>query len=207
VKALRAAFLALTLLALAADAAAAEGEPVIVAFGDSLTAGYGVAREEAYPARLAERLRRQGYPHRVVDAGVSGDTSAGGLRRVEWALRLRPAVVIVELGANDALRGQELRTTRANLEAIVRRFRAAGARVLLVGMRIPPNYGVRYAGEFRDLYPAVARATGVPLMPFFLDGVAGDPRLNLPDGIHPTGEGYGIVVERLWPHLAPLLAR
>jgi acyl-CoA thioesterase-1 len=206
VRALRAALLIATLLGLAAFAAA-EGEPVIVAFGDSLTAGYGVAPEEAYPARLAERLRLEGYRYRVVDAGVSGDTSAGGLRRVEWALRLSPAVVIVALGANDALRGQDLRATRANLEAIVRRFRSAGARVLLVGMRIPPNYGARYAGEFRDLYRAVAQATGVPLMPFLLDGVAGDPRLNLPDGIHPTGEGYRIVVERLWPHLVPLLAR
>jgi acyl-CoA thioesterase-1 len=180
---------------------------VIVAFGDSLTAGYGVAPEQSYPALLAERLRREGYDYRVVNAGVSGDTTAGGLRRVDWALRLRPEIVILELGVNDALRGQSLASVRANLEQLVARFQAGGARVLVAGMRLPPNYGTRYAEDFHRLFGEVARARNAPYMPFFLDGVGAVPRLNLPDGIHPTAEGYAIVVDRLWPYLQPLLRR
>ena len=183
----------------------AQGERVIVAFGDSLTAGYGVAPEESYPALLGARLRAEGLPYRVVNAGVSGDTTAGGLRRVDWALKLRPEIALVELGANDALRGQDLETTRANLDAIVARFEAGGARVLLLGMRLPPNYGGRYAAAFERVYTDVARDRKVPLMPFFLDGVGAVGRLNQPDGIHPTAEGYRLIVERLWSHLKPLL--
>ena len=183
----------------------AQGERVIVAFGDSLTAGYGVAPEESYPALLGARLRAEGLPYRVVNAGVSGDTSAGGLRRVDWALKLKPEIALVELGANDALRGQDLETTRANLDAIVARFEAGGARVLLLGMRLPPNYGGRYAAAFEKVYTDVARDRKVPLMPFFLDGVGAVGRLNQPDGIHPTAEGYRLIVERLWSHLKPLL--
>ena len=142
----------------------------------------------------------------MVNAGVSGDTTAGGLRRVDWALRLRPAIVIVALGANDGLRGQPIGNIQANLDQLVRRFQAAGASVLLAGMRLPPNYG-SYAEQFARAYAQVARQTGAALMPFFLDGVGGDPRLNQLDGIHPTAEGYRRVVERLWPHLEPLLRR
>ena len=182
-------------------------EPVIVALGDSLTAGLGVAADEAYPALLEARLRREGFAYHVVNAGVSGDTSAGGLRRIDWALRLSPAVVIVALGANDGLRGQPPEALRDNLRRIVERARAAGARVLLAGMRVPPNYGDDYARAFAGVYPAVARATGVPLAPFLLDGVAGDPRLNQADGIHPTAEGQRRIAERLWPYLKPLLAK
>jgi acyl-CoA thioesterase-1 len=196
----------LVVLALAA-AAAAQGERVIVAFGDSLTAGYGVAPDEAYPARLAARLRAEGFPHRVVNAGVSGDTTAGGLRRVDWALRLRPEIVLLELGANDALRGHDLTRVRSNLEAMITRFEAGGAKVLLLGMRLPPNYGGRYAGEFARIYEDVARQRKLALMPFFLDGVGAVAALNQPDGIHPTAEGYRIIVDRLWPHLRPLLSR
>ncbi len=197
---------ALAVLALAASAAA-QGEPVIVAFGDSLTAGYGVAPEESYPALLAARLRAEGYPHRVVNAGVSGETTAGGLRRVDWALKLKPEIVLLELGANDALRGQDLRQVRANLDAIVTRFEAGGTRVLLLGMRLPPNYGARYGGAFEKVYEDVARQRKVAFMPFFLDGVGAVARLNQPDGIHPTAEGYRLIVDRLWPHLQPLLKR
>jgi acyl-CoA thioesterase-1 len=186
---------------------AAQDGRVIVAFGDSLTAGLGVPVDQTYPARLGERLKREGYDYRVVNAGVSGDTTAGGLRRVDWALRLKPEIVIVELGVNDALRGQKLTAVRANLEELVGRFQAAGARVLIAGMRLPPNYGDRYAEEFRRLYAEVARARNAPLMPFFLDGVGAVARLNQPDGIHPTAEGYAIIVERLWPHVVPLLRR
>ena len=192
-------------LALAAPALALER--VIVAFGDSLTAGLGVAPEDSYPARLQARLRSEGYAYRVVNAGASGDTTAGGLRRVDWALKSRPDIVIVALGANDAMRGQSLAAVGANLDAIVARFQKAGARVLVAGMEVPPNYGARYAAEFRRLYVDVARKRGTAFMPFLLDGVAGDPRFNQPDGIHPTAEGYRVVVKHLWPVLQPLLAR
>src|SRR5262245_5873246 len=201
----RALLTALALLALAGEAVAQER--VIVAFGDSLTAGYGVAPEASYPALLGARLRAEGYPYRVINAGVSGDTTAGGLRRVDWALRLKPEIVIVELGANDALRGQDLAAVRDNIEAIVERFQAAGARVLLVGMRLPPNYGVRYGAEFQRLFEDVAKKRKAAFMPFFLDGVGGDPRLNQADGIHPTAEGYRIIANHLWPYLRPLLKK
>jgi len=138
---------------------------------------------------------------------VSGDTTAGGLRRVGWALAVKPAVVIVALGANDGLRGQSTMEMHANLERIVERFQNAGARVLLVGMLLPPNYGQPYAGDFQRVYPAVARRRSVALMPFLLDGVGGDPRLNQPDGIHPTAEGYRIIADHLWPYLMPLLSK
>jgi acyl-CoA thioesterase-1 len=180
---------------------------VIVAFGDSLTAGLGVPADQTYPALLDARLRREGYDYRVVNAGVSGDTSAGGLRRVDWALRLKPEIVILELGVNDAFRGQKLGGVRANLDRIVARFQAAGVRVLIAGMRLPPNYGAPYAEDFHRLYREVARARGVPLMPFFLDGVGAVPALNQDDGIHPTAAGYAIIVDHLWPYLEPLLRR
>jgi acyl-CoA thioesterase-1 len=186
-------------------AGAARGEGVVVALGDSLTAGLGVAADEAFPARLQARLRAEGYDYRVVNAGVSGDTTAGGLRRVDWALRAHPDVVIVALGANDGLRGQSPPAIRANLEEIVARFQAAGARVLLAGMRLPPNYGAEYTKEFEALFPAVARRAKIALVPFLLDGVAADPRLNQADGIHPTAAGQQMIADRLWPHLRPLL--
>ena len=194
-------------LALLAAAPVAGAERVVVVLGDSLTAGLGVAPDEAFPAVLETRLRREGHGYRVVNAGVSGDTSAGGLRRVDWVLRSKPDVVIVALGANDGLRGLPVDGLRDNLEGIVTRLRAGGARVLLVGMRVPPNYGDDYARAFAGVFPAVARKTGVPLVPFLLDGVAGEPRLNQPDGIHPTAEGQRMIAAGLWPHLRPLLAR
>jgi len=191
------------LLGLAAGEACAEG--VVVVLGDSLSAGLGVAADEAFPARLQARLRADGYDYRVVNAGVSGDTTAGGLRRVDWVLRAKPDVVVVALGANDGLRGLSPQAMRANLEAIVGRLQTAGARVLLAGMRLPPNYGADYTREFEAVFPEVARRAKVPLMPFLLDGVAADPRLNQPDGIHPTAAGQQLIADRLWPHLRPLL--
>ena len=190
---------------LSVAAGEARGEDVVVALGDSLTAGLGVAADEAFPARLQARLRAEGYDYRVVNAGVSGDTTAGGLRRVDWALRAHPDVVIVALGANDGLRGQSPQAIRANLEEIVARLQAAGARVLLVGMRLPPNYGAEYTKEFEAVFPAVARRAKIALMPFLLDGVAADPRLNQADGIHPTAAGQQMIADRLWPYLRPLL--
>ena len=198
---------ALLVFALLAAPPARAAERVVVALGDSLTAGLGVAPDEAYPALLDARLRREGYGYRVVNAGVSGDTSAAGLRRVDWVLKSKPDVVIVALGANDGLRGLPVDALARNLEAIVTRVRATGARVLLAGMRVPPNYGADYASAFAAVFPAVARRTGVPLAPFLLDGVAGDARLNQPDGIHPTAEGQRVIAERLWPYVRPLLTR
>jgi acyl-CoA thioesterase-1 len=195
----------LGLAALPAPARAAER--VVVALGDSLTAGLGVAADEAWPALVEARLRREGYPYRVVNAGVSGDTTAGGLRRVEWVLRSRPEVAVVALGANDGLRGLATDAMESNLLAIVERLRAAGARVLVAGMQVPPNYGGAYARAFRDVFQDVARRTGAPLMPFLLDGVAADPRLNMPDGIHPNAAGHRAIAEHVWPYLVALLTR
>jgi acyl-CoA thioesterase-1 len=200
------AFVIVVALLLGVDAAGAE-EPVIVVLGDSLTAGFGLLPDEAYPVLLEHRLRHEGFAYRVVNAGVSGDTTAAGLRRVEWVLRSRPAIVIVALGANDGLRHQSVAAMRDNLVAIVRRLRGAGASVLLAGMRVPPNYGDEYGRAFSAVFPDVSRATGVPLAPFLLDGVAGDPRLNQPDGIHPTAAGQRLIADRLWPYLKPLLRK
>ena len=181
-------------------------EPVVVFLGDSLTAGLGLSAEEAWPTLLDDQLATAGTPIRAVNAGVSGDTSAGGLRRLAWLLRQRPDVVVVELGANDGLRGQPVTGVEANLRQIVERSRAAGARVLLVGLRVPPSLGGDYARQFADLYPRLARELDVPLVPFLLEGVAGDPNLNLPDGIHPNAEGQRRVAAVVRPHLERLLA-
>jgi acyl-CoA thioesterase-1 len=193
--------------ALGAPAATAQPDRVIVTFGDSLTAGQGVAPDQSYPALLGAKLRTEGFSYRVVNAGVSGETTSGGLRRVDWALKSKPDIVLLELGVNDAFRGQDLDRVRDNLGAMVSRFEAGGARVLLLGMRLPPNYGAGYAGQFEKMYAEVAARRKVALMPFFLDGVGAVARLNQPDGIHPTAEGYRIIVERLWPYLEPLLRR
>lgn len=197
------AALLVTLLLAPAPALA---RPVVVALGDSLTAGLGVAADEAYPARLEARLRAEGYAYRVINAGVSGDTTAGGLRRLDWVLRAEPEVVIVALGANDGLRGQSPRAMRANLEAILRRLRAAGARVLLAGMRMPPNYGEEYTREFAAVFPEVARRASVAFVAFPLDVVT-DRGLVQPDGLHPNAAGHQAIADRLWPRLAPLLRK
>jgi acyl-CoA thioesterase I len=196
-----------TTMAAAPGGPASTGDRVIVAFGDSLTAGLGVAPDEAYPALLQARLTREGYPYRVVNAGVSGDTTAGALRRVDWVLRAQPEVVIVALGANDGFRGQSVEAMRSNLEQIVERLRAGGADILLAGMRLPPNYGSDFARRFAEAFPLVTRRMAVAFMPFLLDGVAADPRLNLPDGIHPNAAGYRIIADRIWPYLRPLLRK
>lgn len=177
----------------------------IVAFGDSLTAGFGVPPDESYPSRLQRRLAAEGYRYRVINAGVSGETTAGGLRRVDWVLRSRPTLVILELGANDGLRGLAVPEIRRNLEGIIERLRAAGVTVVLAGMKLPPNYGEEYTRDFAAVYPALARKYQLPFMPFFLEGVATLPGLNQGDGIHPTGAGYEIIVDRLWAVLKPYL--
>lgn len=188
-------------------AAPAVGTPPVVVFlGDSLTAGFGLAAEEAFPAHVAAALAGRGTPIRAINAGVSGDTTAGGLRRLDWALKSRPQVVVVALGANDGLRGQPLESIEENLRAIVERARAAGAQVLLAGMLMPPNYGGEYASGFAAIFPRVAKQEGVPLVPFLLEGVAGHLELNQPDGIHPTAEGQRIVARNIEPFLAELVA-
>lgn len=181
--------------------------PTIVAFGDSLTAGLGVAADDSYPSQLQRRLDAAGYRYRVINAGVSGDTTAGGLRRVEWVLKSRPRLVILELGANDGLRGIDLAQTRTNLEQIIRRLHAAGVTVVLTGMKLPLNYGPEYTERFATIYPDLARAYRLAFLPFFLEGVAAQTALNQADGIHPTDEGYKVVVDHLLPVLEPLLER
>jgi acyl-CoA thioesterase-1 len=199
---------ALLLVALAGGPGSAlAADRAIVALGDSLTAGFGLPRDQAYPALLQARLAREGYDYRVVNAGVSGDTTAGGLRRLDGLLRLAPEVMIVTLGVNDGLRGLPPASIRDNLRAIVARAGSAGARVLLVGMRVPPNYGAQYTRAFFSVFPEVAQATRVPLVPFLLECVAGERALNLADGIHPNAEGQRRIAEHLWPHLRALLAK
>lgn len=203
-------FLTLMLLvsvipALSLGADAVDNRPRIVAFGDSLTAGLGVATEDTYPARLQRRLDEQGLRYRVINAGVSGDTTAGGVRRVEWVLKSHPDMVILELGGNDGLRGLNVQETKANLEQIIQRCQEASVTVVLAGMKLPPNYGADYTKAFEAIYPALAKRYRVPLIPFFLDGVAGSASLNQADGIHPTSEGYRIISEKVLEQITPLL--
>jgi acyl-CoA thioesterase-1 len=198
-------FLATAVTSLSSQAAADEEPPRIVAFGDSLTAGFGVAADEAYPARLQRRLQEEGLRYRVINAGVSGDTTAGGLRRVDWALKSRPEIVILELGANDGLRGLKLEETKANLERIIQRCQDASVTVVLAGMKLPPNYGADYTKAFEGIYPELAGRYRLTLIPFFLDGVAGSASLNQADGIHPTSEGYRIITEKVLETVKPLL--
>jgi len=197
--------LAALLVALAVAPPAATADRVIVALGDSLTAGLGVTPDEAWPALLEAQLRREGHDYRVVNAGVSGDTTAGGLRRVDWVMRAQPEIVIVALGANDGLRGQSVEALRENLARIVERLRARNVRVLLAGMRVPPNYGESYGRRFAAVFPEVARRSGATLMPFLLEGVAAVPALNQGDGIHPNAEGHRVIARRIMAYLAPLL--
>lgn len=181
--------------------------PSIVAFGDSLTAGLGVPPDQSYPMRLQRTLDAAGYAYRVVNAGVSGETTAGGARRVSWVLKSKPAIVILELGGNDGLRGLSLQETKANLERIIQQLQQASVTVVLAGMKLPPNYGKDYTDGFESLYQALAKQYHLALIPFFLDGVAGSSSLNQADGIHPTGEGYRIIVDKIFPTLEPLLER
>lgn len=177
----------------------------ILALGDSLTAGYGVAADAAFPVQLERALKAEGYDVAVLNAGVSGDTSAGGKARLDWALADKPQVAIVELGANDGLRGLDPRLTEQNLDAILTRLKADGVRVLLTGMRAPPNYGPDYANSFVQMFPRLAERHKVALYPFFLDGVARDPALNQGDGLHPTREGVAEIVRRILPSVKAVL--
>lgn len=199
------AIVALLIMLTAANAPAAPKTPEILVFGDSLTAGFGLPPEASFPARLEAKMHADGIAARVVNAGVSGDTTAGGLARLDWALADKPDLVIVELGANDALRGIDPATVRANLDAIIAKIQASGAKLLLAGMRAPPNWGEEYQDKFDRIYPELAHAHDVPLYPFFLDGVAMKQDLNQPDGLHPNERGVAAVVDRIAPVVARLI--
>ncbi len=194
------------LLLLLGPARAAD-EPRIVVLGDSLTAGFGLAREDAFPDRLEAALRAEGHQWQVVDAGISGDTSAGGLARLDWVLADQPDIVIVELGANDGLRGLPTDRMEVNLDAILARTVEAGASTLLAGMRAPANFGADYAAAFRAVYERLAARHRVAFYPFFLEGVAMEAALNQPDGIHPNAAGVAEIVRRILPHVVALIAR
>ena len=193
-----------------ADAAApVDARPVVLCFGTSLTAGLGLAPEESYPALLQRKVDSAGLGYRIVNAGVSGETSAAGLRRIDWLLGQpqQVAVLLLELGANNALRGQDLGAARRDLQAIIDRTRARfpGVRIVVAGMAAPPNLGARYTREFREMFVDLARANRAALIPFLLEGVAGDPELNQTDGIHPTAVGERIVADNIWTVLEPVL--
>jgi acyl-CoA thioesterase-1 len=203
----------LTMLAGAASsivisAASAQSRPTtIVAFGDSLTAGYGVKTSESFPVQLQMALEAKGHKVNIVNAGVSGDTTAGGLERLDWALSPKPDGAILELGANDALRGIDPKVPRANLDKMLAMLKAKGIPVLLTGMRSPDNWGADYAKSFDAIYPDLSAKYGVPLYPFFLEGVALDKAFTQPDGLHPTGAGVAEIVKRILPDVEVLVKR
>lgn len=186
---------------------AASREPVIVAFGDSLTAGLGLAESEAFPAQLEQALRARGQDVKIVNAGVSGDTAAAALARLNWALPDDASAVIIELGANDALQGLDPQATKAVLEKIITEVKARGLLILLAGMETPPNMGKEYATAFRALYADLAQRYDLVFYPFFLDGVALDDRLTLDDGMHPNAQGVARIVQGILPKVEELLAR
>nr|WP_246422951.1 arylesterase [Roseospira visakhapatnamensis] len=198
----------MTLGVLLVYANGASADPLrLLALGDSLTAGYGLTREDAFPAQLQAALTARGHAVMVLDAGVSGDTTAGGRARLDWVLADDPDAAIVALGGNDGLRGLDPAGTRDNLSAIVGRLQAEGIPVLIAGMLAPPNLGPDYGSAFNAVFPEVAAETGALFYPFFLAGVAADPALNQPDGIHPTAEGVGVIVDGILPAVEDLLER
>jgi acyl-CoA thioesterase-1 len=197
----------LLVFALVIPAGAESATPrTIVVLGDSLSAGYGIAVQESWVSLLSQRLTSEGYGYKVINASVSGETTQGGLARLPRALELhKPAIVIIELGGNDGLRGLPLATSRENLRRSIELARGAQARVLLVGMLIPPNYGQRYAQEFRDMFTTLATGQSIALVPFLLDKVALNPEFMQDDGIHPNAKGQPRMLENVWPKLKPLL--
>jgi acyl-CoA thioesterase-1 len=184
-----------------------EQSKAILFFGDSLTAGYGIDPAYAFPSLIQEKIRANGWNFDVISAGVSGETTAGGLRRVDWVLQRPVDVFVLELGANDGLRGQPIENARANLQRIIDRVKEKypQVRIVLAGMQIPANLGREYTGRFRAIFPELAQKNSAVLIPFLLEGVGGVPRFNLPDGIHPTPQGHQIVAENVWRVLEPVL--
>jgi acyl-CoA thioesterase-1 len=187
---------------------AAASDRTILVFGDSLSAAYGIRPEQGWVALLTQRLQAQGYGYEVVNASVSGETSVGGLQRLPRALQIhQPGMVILEIGANDGLRGLPVAAAKENLTKMVQLSQASGARVMLVGIRIPPNYGPRYTTEFADMYPEIAKQFHLPFVPFLLEKVALDPSLMQEDGMHPNARGEPLVLDTLWQGLEPLLKK
>jgi acyl-CoA thioesterase-1 len=179
----------------------------IMFYGDSLTAGYGLSPEEAFPNLLEKKLKELGKNCKVINAGLSGETSAGGLSRIDWVLRQPIDVFVLELGGNDGLRGLPLEQTKSNLQAIIDKVKAKNpnAKIVVAGMMVPPNMGNEYSTAFRKVFPEIAKKNNATLIPFLLDGVAGNEKLNLPDGIHPNPEGHQIIAGNLVKVIAPLL--
>jgi acyl-CoA thioesterase-1 len=185
-----------------------EDDPKMVLFlGDSLAAGYGLQASQAFPALIQQKIDALDWNYKVINAGLSGDTSAGGLRRIDWLLRGRVDVLVLELGANDGLRGIDLSTTKSNLQGIIDKVKARNPQVKIViaGMMVPPNLGQDYTRQFQQMYPDLAKSNTAVLIPFLLEGVAGEASLNLPDGIHPTAEGHKLISETVWTYLRPVL--
>jgi acyl-CoA thioesterase-1 len=187
--------------------AARDSRPVILAFGDSLTAGYGVPRGSGYPEQLQKKLDGLGYKYRIVNMGISGDTTSGGRARMQAALNVMPSVVILELGANDGLRGLPIAQMQANLEEMIAEFQKAGAKVILAGMTLPRNYGSTYVQSFEDVFRNLARKHNLALIPFFLEGVAGNPKYTLDDFLHPNADGYVLVTDIVMKTLEPVLKK
>ncbi|MEO8580608.1 MAG: arylesterase [Gemmatimonadales bacterium] len=183
--------------------------PVVLFFGTSLTAGYGLDPAQSFPSLIEKKAESDGVPIKVVNAGLSGETTAGAVRRIDWVLRTPADLIVIEGGANDALRGLAPDAARANLESLIAAVRAKqpGAKIALIQMEAPPNYGVAYTKSFRAIYQDVAKKENVPLLPFLLHGVAGIPRLNQPDGVHPNVAGERIVADNVWKALKPIVAR
>jgi acyl-CoA thioesterase I len=193
--------------ATATPAATPDRRPVIVAFGDSLTAGYGLPEDQCFTALLQRKIDDKGYGYRIINAGVSGDTSAGGVGRIDWALEGAVKFLILELGGNDGLRGQPVTEMKKNLADIIERAQARGVTVILAGMEAPPNLGEEYTGEFRQAYRELAKKYELTLIPFILDGVAGRRDMNQPDGIHPNADGEKVMTENVWREIEPLLSK
>jgi acyl-CoA thioesterase-1 len=208
-------FIAVSLAAISFAASASDSgsgatnRPVVVVLGDSLAAGYGLDPSESFPALLQKKIETAGLKFTVVNAGVSGDTTSGGLRRIDWLLKRRVDVLVLELGGNDGLRGIPVGVTKTNLQAIIDRTKQKfpRAQIVIAGMQMPPNMGADYTAEFAKLFPDLAKANNAALVPFLLEGVGGKPELNLPDMIHPTAEGQKIVASNVWTVLKPVLEK
>ena len=185
----------------------ADDRPIILAFGDSLTAGSGLPPGSGYPEMLQAELDKRGYRYQVVNAGIGGDTTGGGVARLQSGVNLHPEIVILELGGNDGLRGLPMDSMQANLDEMIVGFQKGGARVILAGMTLPRNYGADYIAAFEKVYPTLAAKYKVTLIPFFLEGAAGKPELNLEDGIHPNVAGYRYVTANVWKYLEPMLKK
>jgi acyl-CoA thioesterase-1 len=201
------ALISLTMTLLAVQRPVHDSRPVILAFGDSLTAGYGVPNGSGYPEQLQRKLDSLGYKYRIVNMGISGDTTSGGRARLQAGINTMPSIVLLELGANDGLRGMPVPEMQTNLEEMITKFKKTGATVILAGMTLPRNYGTAYVKSFEDVFRTLAKKYNLPLIPFLLEGVAGNPKYTLPDFLHPNAEGYKLVTDIVMKTLEPALKK